>query len=97
MGSVDKNMLELEPKSQRTFNAKITVPEDTLPGIYEGFITVKSKTQTTNIPVSFAVPITVTAKDIPIVVSGKPNENMLYDNAAIAGSFDMLSRYNAGD
>lgn len=97
MVSVDKNMLELESKAQRTFNARITVPEDALPGIYQGFITVKSKTQTSNIPVSFAVPITVTAKDIPLVVSGKQNENMLYDNAAIAGAFDMLSRYNAGD
>ncbi|MFY3740177.1 MAG: hypothetical protein HMLIMOIP_000606 [Candidatus Nitrosomirales archaeon] len=97
MVSVDAKELEVGPGGQLVFNARATVPEDALPGIYQGFITVKSKSQTSNIPVSFAVPVTVSSKDVPLVVSGKPDENMLYDNAAVSGSFDMLSRYNAGD
>jgi len=99
MVSVDAKTLEIYGKAQGTFNAKITVPEDALPGIYQGFITVKSKSQVSNIPVSFAVPITISSKDkdVPLVISGKAGYNGLYDNAAISGSFDMLSRYNAGD
>ncbi len=97
MVSVDKQELEVDPGGQLTFNARATVPEDALPGVYQGFITVKSKSQTTNLPVSFVVPVTVSSKDVPLVVSGTPDENMLYDNAAVSGSFDMLSRYNAGD
>lgn len=95
--SVDTDSLDLSPHSQRTFHARVTVPDDTMPGIYQGFITVKSRAQTTNIPVSFAVPVTVKTKDVPVVVSGKPRSDLLYDNASITGSFDMLSRYNAGD
>lgn len=95
--SVDTKTLEIDSKGQRTFKAKVAVPEDALPGIYQGFITVKSKSQVSNVPVSFAVPTTVSFKDIPLVISGRPSENLLYDNAAITGSFDMLSRYNAGD
>ena len=97
MVSVDTKTLEIDAKGQRTFNAKVAVPEDTLPGIYQGFITVKSRSQMSNIPVSFAVPMTVSSKDIPLVISGRPSENLLYDNASVTGSFDMLSRYNAGD
>jgi len=95
--SVDTNTLEIDPNGQRIFNAKLAVPEDALPGIYQGFITVKSRAQVSNVPVSFAVPVSVSSKDIPLVVSGRPSENLLYDNAAVTGSFDMLSRYNAGD
>ncbi len=99
MVSVDTNTLEIYGKSQGTFNAKITVPEDAIPGIYQGFITVKSRSQVSNIPVSFAVPVNISSKDkdVPVVISGKPSDNGLYDNAAISGSFDMLSRYNAGE
>ena len=97
MVSVDTKTLEIDPKSKHTFNAKVAVPEDALPGIYQGFITVKSSSQVSNIPVSFAVPLTVSSKDIPLVISGRPNGNLLYDNAVVSGSFDMLSRYNAGD
>ena len=97
MASVDNNALEVDPKGARTFNAKIAVPEDALPGIYQGFITVKSRSQVSNIPVSFVIPVTVSSKDIPLVVSGRSDESLLYDNAVVSGSFDMLSRYNAGD
>lgn len=97
MASVNTEALEIGPNGARTFDAKVTVPEDALPGIYQGFITVKSRSQVSNIPVSFAVPVTVSSKDIPLVVSGNPREDLLYDNAVISGSFDMLSRYNAGD
>jgi hypothetical protein len=97
MVNIDKKELEVDPNGQLTFSARAIVPEDALPGIYQGFITVKSKSQTTNLPVSFVVPVTVSSKDIPLVVSGAPDKNMLYDNAVVSGSFDMLSRYNAGD
>lgn len=97
MLSVDPDTLELAPNSQRTFTAGLTVSDDIMPGIYQGFITVKSKTQTTNVPVSFIVPITVESKDVPLVISGTPRDDLLYDNASVLGSFDMLSRYNAGD
>jgi hypothetical protein len=95
--SVDAETLELAPNSQRIFHAKVNIPEDAMPGIYQGFITVKSQAQTSNVPVSFTVPVNVTAKDVPVVISGTPRDDLLYDNASIMGSFDMLSRYNAGD
>jgi hypothetical protein len=95
--SVDAKQLEVDKKGKRTFDATVKVPEDAMPGIYQGFITVKSKSQVSNIPVSFAVPVTISSKDIPLVVYGKPREDLLYDNASVTGSFDMLSRYNAGD
>lgn len=95
--SLDTENIEMAPNSQRVFQARLDVPEDAVPGIYQGFITVESKTHTTNIPVSYVVPITVTSKDIPLVVSGEPRNDLLYDNASITGSFNMLSRYTAGD
>ena len=95
--SIDTEKLELQPNSRNIFHAVLDVPADTIPGIYHGFITVKSKKYTSNVPVSFVVPVTVTTKDVPIVISGTAKDDLLYDNASIMGSFDMLSRYNAGD
>ena len=95
--SLDTQELHIAPNSQRTFDARVEVAEDTIPGIYQGFITARSKNHTSNIPVSFAVPVTVTTKDVPLVISGTPRDDLLYDNASVSGSFDMLSRYTAGD
>lgn len=95
--SIDTETLDLAGHSQRIFQARVDVPEDAMPGIYQGYITVRGETHTANIPVSFAVPVTVTTKDVPLVISGTPRNDLLYDNASIMGAFDMLSRYNAGD
>lgn len=95
--SVDTETLELAPRSQYPFTARLTVPEDAMPGIYQGFLTVSSRAHTVNIPVSYVVPIKVQKKDAPLVVSGTARDDLLYDNVSIMGSFDMLSRYNAGD
>lgn len=97
MLSVDTDNLNLTRHGQLTFNARITVPADVMPGIYQGFITVRSGVQTTNIPVSFAVPMAISSKDVPLVISGESRNDLLYDNAVTYGSFDMLARYNTGE
>ncbi len=96
MVTVGNDMLQASPHGKGVFNARIEVPEDAMPGIYQGFITLKSSSQVSNVPVSFVVPMTITAKDTPIVIAGEPSSDLLYDNAGISGAFDMLSRYNAG-
>jgi hypothetical protein len=95
--SFDQEKLDVSSHSQRVFRAVLTVPEDAMPGVYQGYVTVSSEEQQVNIPVSYAVPVSVNNKDVPVVISGSPKEDLLYDNAAVMGSFDMLSRYNAGD
>ncbi|MCS7141048.1 MAG: S8 family serine peptidase [Candidatus Nitrosocaldus sp.] len=65
-----KNMLFIEPRSKATFRVEIDVPEDAREGIYQGFITVSSDAQVTNIPVSFVVPVDIGSrdKDVPVVI-----------------------------
>jgi hypothetical protein len=94
--SVDTGAFDIDARGQRTFTATLNVLGDALPGIYQGYITVRSSSQVSNIPVSYVVPVNVSSKDI-LVISGQPSEDQLYDNAVVAGSFDMVSRYNAGD
>ncbi len=102
----DELRLSIEPHGKATFRASISVPEDVVEGIYQGYITVTSSKQVTNIPVSFIVPLDITSKDVPFTISnndGASNSisndplHLFYTNALMQGSFDMFSRYNAGE
>ncbi len=99
----DELRLSIEPYGKATFRASIRIPEDAVEGIYQGYITIESSKHVTNIPVSFIVPLDMTSKDVPFTISTSDINsrddplNLLYTNALIQGSFDMFSRYNAGE
>ncbi|GBC73481.1 Serine protease AprX [archaeon HR04] len=85
-----KNVLLIGPKSKATFRASINVPEDAREGVYQGFITVSSNVQITNIPVSFVVPIEIGSKDkdIPVVMGSRVDGDMEGDAGEGGGSND---------
>ncbi len=103
INGADELRLSIEPHGKATFRASISIPEDATEGIYQGYITIESSKQVTNIPVSFIVPLDMRSKDIPFTISHKSINsrddplNLLYTNALMQGSFDMFSRYNAGE
>jgi hypothetical protein len=105
INGADELRLSIEPHGKATFRASISIPEDAVEGIYQGYITIESSKQVTNIPVSFIVPLDMTSKDVPFTISNnnagiKSKDdplNLLYTNALMQGSFDMFSRYNAGE
>ncbi len=77
-----------------TFNATITVPEDTPYGIYEGAIYVKYGNHESTIPVSIVV-ASPTA-DFSFGGEDRPS-NGLYDNSYVYGVYDWGWRYETGD
>ncbi|MEO9364986.1 MULTISPECIES: S8 family serine peptidase [Candidatus Nitrosocaldus] len=89
----DKNVLLIGPKSKATFQASINVPEDAREGVYQGFITVSSNMQITNIPVSFVVPIEIGSKDkdIPVVMGSRVDGEMEGVGRDGGGSNDGIS------
>jgi len=98
----DELRLSIEPHGKATFRASISIPEDVVEGIYQGYITIESSKQVTNIPVSFIVPLDMPSKDVPFMINKSDISrddplNLLYTNALMQGSFDMFSRYNAGE
>jgi subtilisin family serine protease len=92
----DTLLLSIEPHGKATLRASIDESKAKT-GINYGYITISSSRQVTNIPVSFIVPLTIKDKDIPYVITGDGERSALYTNAMIQGSFDMFSRYNAGE
>jgi len=77
-----------------TFNATITVPEDTPYGIYEGAIYVKYGNHESTIPVS--VVVASPTADFSFGGEDRPS-NGLYDNSYVYGVYDWGWRYETGD
>ncbi len=105
INGADELKLSIEPHGKATFRASIKV-KDPVEGIYQGYISIASSKHVANIPVSFIVPLEIADKDVPYVISnekdvsnGNSNDplHILYTNAMLQGSFDMLARYNAGE
>ncbi len=105
INGADGLKLSIEPHGKATFRASLQV-RDALEGIYQGYITIASSKHVANIPVSFLVPLEIADKDVPYVISNEKNVSngnsndplhILYTNAMLQGSFDMLARYNAGE
>jgi hypothetical protein len=77
--------------SGTSINARLTVPEGTPPGVYDGLVLVTAGDLKTVVPVSVLVPI-VSAGQYGGQVGGSP-----YDNYAVYGAFDWGWRYESGD
>ncbi len=92
----DTLLVSIEPDGRAALRASIDESKAKT-GINYGYITISSGRQVTNIPVSFIVPLTIKDKDVPYVITGEGERSSLYTNAMIQGSFDMFSRYNAGE
>jgi len=73
-----------------TLAASLSVPNSTLPGVYEGLIAVKDQYSQSMIPVSVVV---------PIVAPGSYHgaSSTPYDNYDVFGAFDWSWRYETGD
>ncbi len=94
---VNYDHIEVPPNSSSNLVATLIVPQDSQPGVYQGFITFQGILHEVNVPVSYAVTKGVTGKDLPTVIEGSQNDDALYGNGYIGGAFDMTNRYNAGD
>lgn len=94
---VNSNNIQVPPHSSSDVIATLVVLTDSKPGVYQGFISFKSDRHEVNAPASFAVKKKIQGKDMPTVIEGSKDVDVLYGNGYIGGAFDMLNRYNAGD
>ncbi|MGI0040427.1 MAG: S8 family serine peptidase, partial [Nitrosopumilaceae archaeon] len=94
---VNYDHIEVQPNSSSDLIATLIVPQDSQPGVYQGFISFQGILHEVNVPISYAVTKGVTGKDLPTVIKGSKKDDTLYGNGYIGGGFDMANRYNAGD
>ena len=94
---VNYDQIQVPPHNTAHVVATIVVPTDAIPGVYQGFLSFKGALHEVNSPVSFGVLKKIQPKDLPTVILGSKNGDVLYGNGYIGGSFDMSSRYNTGD
>ena len=90
------DIVSVSPHSTLEVTAEIKTKDSQAPGIYHGFVTFKGEKHTVNVPVSYAVSISV-EKDKPVVILGSNSESTLYGSGYVKGAFDMSNRYMAGD
>ena len=94
---INYNDIEVAPHSSAQVVATLVAPLDSQPGVYQGFLSFKNDLHEVNVPVSFGVLKKLQPKDLPTVLKGTINGDVLYGNGYIGGAFDMSNRYNAGD
>ncbi|TSA17962.1 MAG: peptidase S8 [Nitrosopumilales archaeon] len=94
---INYNDIQVAPHSSARVVATLVVPLDSMPGIHQGFLSFKDSLHEVNVPVSFGVLKKLQPKDLPTVIQGTQNGDVLYGNGYIGGAFDMANRYNAGD
>ncbi|MEW6604149.1 MAG: S8 family serine peptidase, partial [Thermoproteota archaeon] len=96
-----KLWLELEPEDVEEIGATIRVDDEALPGIYYGSILVEPEGGSAIVmPVSYVVTSKPVPKDVPVVAVPADTEEKdlgLRPNGYVGGTFDMTSRYSAGD
>ncbi len=94
---LNSNDIKVAPHSSSHVIATIVVPPDSQSGAFQGFLSFKDDLHEVNVPVSFGVLKKLESKDMPTVLKGSTNGDVLYGNGYIGGAFDMSNRYNAGD
>ena len=94
---LNNDKIQVPPKDSSKITSTIVVPQNYEPGIYQGFLTFESDQHTVNAPVSFVVKKLIDKKDKTYLISGSQNEDVIYGNGYVKGSFDMVNRYMAGD
>ena len=85
--------------SSETFIANLTVPADTLQGVYQGQMKIDiagSHNRTLTVPVSLQVPAVLSTDDLVFDINS-PSAAELYDSYSVNGYFDWGWRYEAGD
>ncbi len=94
---INYNDIQVAPHSSAQVVTTLVVPSDSESGIYQGFLSFKDDLHEVNVPISFGVLKKLQPKDLPTVMQGTKNGDVLYGNGYIGGAFDMANRYNAGD
>jgi len=96
--SFDHSSAGVGSSASNTFEATVSVPANTSPGIYEGFITLSGTNgQRTEIPVSVVVPLSPSSKGVPFVFGGPGADGVMYDNGAVYGATDFSWRFESGN
>ncbi len=97
------NWIELSPTSFTVpsnsavrFNANLSVPLDTSPGVYEGQIIVNVNGEKLAVPVSVNVPTIIPAGQLVYNIQ-TPECHSPYNPFAVEGCFDWNWRYESGD
>jgi hypothetical protein len=93
MLTVKPSFVVIPPGKSVTVKAKVTVPEGTPYGLYEGTLNVNDGTYETTIPVVVHVASDTATFDF----GGTPPANTLYDNGRVFGGFDWRWRDESGD
>ena len=93
---LDTNNISIKPHETARVVSTLIIPQDTNPGLYQGFVNFKVKSHSINVPVSYIVMKKLQPKDLPTVIEGSSGDT-LFGNGYIGGGFDMANRYNAGD
>src|SRR3990172_5155214 len=94
---LDNENIQIPPKNSTDVTATIVVPLDFQSGVYQGFLTFEGDKQTANVPISFGVKKLVDTKDRTVLITTSEDEDILYRNGFVKGSFDMVNRYMSGD
>ena len=94
---LDNENIQIPPKNSTDVTATIVVPLDFQSGVYQGFLTFEGDKHTANVPISFGVKKLVDTKDRTVLITTSEDEDILYRNGFVKGSFDMVNRYMSGD
>jgi hypothetical protein len=93
---LDSTNIQIKAHQTAKVTATLLIPNDAIPGVYQGFVTFHGRSYTVHVPVSYDVLKKLQPKDLPTVIEGQEG-NALYGNGYVGGGFDMSNRYNAGD
>jgi len=94
---LDNENIQIPPKNSTDVTATIVVPLDFQSGVYQGFLSFEGDKHTANVPISFGVKKLVDTKDKTVLITTSEDEDILYRNGFVKGSFDMINRYMSGD
>ncbi len=93
---VDSASVRVAPHGKAQVPVTLVVPDNALPGVYQGFVSFSSGGHAVNAPVSYVVLKKLQPKDLPTVIQGSYG-SAIFGNGYVGGGFDMSNRYNAGD
>ncbi len=90
---VPRSPVRVAPRSSSAFAVRMSIPEDTLPGVYDGMIELDLGLEKIRIPV-----VSLVAAGSPTFAFGGPNgQEPPYDNGELLGGFNWEWRYESGD
>ena len=93
---VEWNWIDVPETGSGEVSVTVKVPEDAVPGVYQGYIVVKGGIKDVLVPVSIVVKAGIDENTMRIRLKGGL-ENRLFENYYIEGQFDWSWRYESGD